>query len=267
MPDNYSFPNPKSSNSIQNPPIPAAKNRIGEELIYWALVRWSVWNSFERVWVQTHGPLPTPADGPLIVYLNHPSWWDGYMALLVARHVLNRRYSNYLMMEEPQLRSYRFFTWCGCFSVDRHDPRSAARSVAYISHILRERRGRALYIFPQGVLTPNDQRPLVLYPGVAHIVKRVGEAVLLPAVLRYEFRGEQRPEAFISVGPAHSASAATDARKLTNDVAGRLTSHADALREAVVNEQLDGFRPLLHGRPGVNRVFDSVFGRLMKRLG
>jgi 1-acyl-sn-glycerol-3-phosphate acyltransferase len=247
------------------PAIPARRSRLGEALIYWALVRWAVWSHFDRVWLKVEGPLPHPADGPLIIYSNHPSWWDGYMCFLLTRMALRGCFEGYLMMEEPELRRYCFFTWAGCFSVDRRDPRSAARSVAYIGRLLAQRRDRALVIFPQGTLVSNDRRPLAVYSGVAHIARRAGGATLWPVALRYEFRGEQRPEAFIRAGPAHHAPADVDARALTAEVGRRLTAAADALRDEVTEGQLDAYRVLLRGRGGVNRVFDAVLGR--ERVG
>src|ERR1043165_8852340 len=101
------------------PTIAAGHHPLGAALVYWALVRWGIWSHFDRVWLKVVGPLPHAADGPLIVYLNHPSWWDGYMCFLLNRVVLRDRFQGYLMMEEPELRRYRFFAWAGCFSVDR----------------------------------------------------------------------------------------------------------------------------------------------------
>jgi 1-acyl-sn-glycerol-3-phosphate acyltransferase len=240
------------------PAIPAARNRPGYDLIYWSLIRTALWNHFDRVRVQIIGRLPCREDGPLICYLNHPGWWDAYMAALVDRKLLRLRFESYGMMEEPQLRAYRFFRWAGAFSVDRHNPREAARSVAYISRLLREQSGRALYIFPQGTITPNDQRPLVLFSGLAHIVRRSGGAMLCPVALRYEFRGEQLPEAFIRFGPVHRVAAPVDVQALTAEATQRLTESADALRAAVVADDMSNFRVLLRGRPGINRVFDLV---------
>jgi chlorobactene lauroyltransferase len=249
------------SSPFDLPTIPARRNRLGTALIYRALVRPAIWSHFDRVWLKVEGPLPHLADGPLIIYPNHPSWWDGYMCFVLTRMALRDRFESYLMMEEPELRRYRFFSWAGCFSVDRHDPRSAARSVAYVSRLLAERRECALVIFPQGALAPNDRRPLAIYPGVAHVARRAGGATLWPVALRYEFRGEQRPEAFIRAGPAHHARADISARSLTADVAQRLTAAADALRDEVTEGRLEDYRVLLRGRAGANRLWDAVRGR------
>lgn len=247
------------------PHIPAHHSRIAEEAIYRLLVQWPTWTQFDRVWLKIEGPLPRPADGPLIGYLNHPSWWDGYMAFLLHRELFRRAYENYLMMDERQLRLYRFFSWIGVFSVSLTDHREAARSVTYIGRRLRERRDRCLWIFPQGKLTPNDRRPLVVYPGIARIVQHAGGATLLPVALRYEFRNEQRPEAFIRLGPAHRADANFDEQLLTDDIQRRLTASVDALRDDVLNNQLDGYRVLMQGRPGINRVFDAMSRVLPRR--
>ncbi len=244
--------------TVPQPAIPARKSRLGSALIYWLLVRPAFWNSFDRVRLQLVGRLPRREDGPLIFYLNHPGWWDAYMCMLLEQRVLRGRFRFYGMVEEPQLRAYRFFTLSGGFSVDRHNRYEAARSVAYSCHLLQGQPRRALCIFPQGTITPNDQRPLVVYPGLAHIVKRLGGARLCPVALRYEFRGEQRPEAFMRIGPLHYAAAPVNVRALTEDTRQRLSVSAAALRDAVAADAMDQFCVLLRGKPGINRLFDRL---------
>ena len=251
-----------STASHDLPPIPAQHSFFGDALVYWGLVRPALWSHFDRVWIKREGPIPQPADGPLIVYMNHPSWWDGYMAFVLNRMLLRGRYQGYAMMEQPQLERYRFFSWSGAFSVHRHDARSAMRSVRYIGRLLAERRNRCMYIFPQGEITPNDRRPLAIFSGLARVVRLAGGATLWPAALRYEFRGEQRPEAFIRIGPAHHAPARADARALSQEVGRRLTAACDALRDEYTAGDLDGYEVLLRGRPGVNRLFDIARGWL-----
>jgi hypothetical protein len=246
--------------SADQPSIPARHTRAGDALIYWALVRSAIWSHFARVWLRIEGPIPTPADGPLIFYLNHPSWWDGYLAHVLSRMVLGNRFQTFGMMEERELRRYRFFTWSGAFSVNRQDARSALASVAYIGRQLAERRDRALAIFPQGEITPNDRRPLQMFSGMAHVARWAGGATFWPVALRYEFRGEQRPEAFIRAGPAHYAPADSDTRALTADAGARLTAACDALRDEVTSSQLEAYRVLLRGRPGPDKIFDAARG-------
>jgi chlorobactene lauroyltransferase len=250
----------------QSPAIPAAKHWLGQALVYHGLLRPGLRGGFGRVWLRVVGRLPAPDDGPLIVVLNHPAWWDGHLCALLDREVFRGAFDAYLMMEAPQLRRFRFFTWMGAFSVDRHDAREALRSVSYVARLLQERPARACYIFPQGTITPNDRRPLALYPGVTHIVRRAGAATICPVALRYELRGEQRPDAFIRLGPALRLGAGQSGAQLSALVERLLTGCVDRLRDEVLGEQLDEYRVLLHGRPGVDRVFEWVLRWLRPQL-
>ena len=242
---------------LVTPAIPAAKHWLGDKALWW-LARWSLGRAFHAVWGQTLGPLPDRQQGPIIFYATHPGWWDGYMLMTVHRMLLGERFDSYLMMEEKQLRAYRFFTWCGTFSVNRHDPAEVTRSVDEISALLRERRDRALYMFPQGRMLHPDRRPVVLYPGIARVVQKVGTPLLCPLAFRYEFRGEQRPEAFIRFGPVHRAPANPDTDTLLADLTARLTASSDALRAEVVSGNPRNFRLLLRGSAGIDRLFDAL---------
>lgn len=246
------------------PAIPAAKNWLADELLYWLFARWSLWSSFDRVWLQSHGPLPDPRRGPLIFYLNHSSWWDGYMMYIIHRVVLSSSFDSYLLMEEKQLRAYRFFSWSGAFSINRHDPEDSARAQQYAANLLCGRRDRALYIFPQGKIVPNDRRPIQTYPGIARIAALTGEVTLCPVALRYEFLGQQWPHAFIRLGPTHRLVDPNDCDQTMAEITTRLTDSCNALRDDVIAGRLDHFRPLLHGRPGIDKTFD-IFLRLLPR--
>lgn len=246
------------------PRIPAAKHPLLDELLYRLFARWSLWSSFDSVWLQTIGPLPDPRNGPLILYLNHSGWWDGYLMYVIHRIVLGGRFDSHLLMEEKQLRAYRFFTWSGAFSIDRRDPEDSRKSQHYAANLLRSRRNRALFMFPQGKIVPNDQRPLVLYPGIARIVALAGSVQLCPVALRYEFLGQQWPHAFIRIGPPHRIAAPSDVDTTMRDLTTRLTGAVDGLRDDVVNGRMDRFRPLLRGRRGIDKTFDA-FLRLLPR--
>jgi chlorobactene lauroyltransferase len=241
------------------PAIPAAKNAIGDELLYRLFARRSLARTFDTVWLQHHGPLPAPAGGPLVLYLNHSSWWDGYLMYVIHRVVLRGQFDVHLLMEEKQLRAYRFFTWSGAFSVNRNDPDDSLRSQQYAASLLRGgSRPRALFIFPQGKIVPADRRPLVSFPGIARIIALADPVTLCPVALRYEFLGQQWPHAFIRLGPTHHAVEPANIAATMADVTARLTEACDALREDVLGLRLDRFRPLLRGRLGIDKRFDNV---------
>ncbi|MFV9505052.1 MAG: lysophospholipid acyltransferase family protein [Oscillochloridaceae bacterium umkhey_bin13] len=246
--------------TLARPDIPAAKNWLGDELIYRLLARRSLQRSFHRVWVQTHGPLPAPHDGPIILYLNHSGWWDGYMMYMIHRVVLRARFDAYLVMEERQLRAYRFFTWSGAFGLNRFSADGVRRAQAYAAGLLADRRrSRALFIFPQGKIVPNDRRPLDLYPGIARIAALTGPPLtLVPVAMRYEFLGQQHPHAFIRIGPGHRPDDLSDQRAVLAAIKTRLTAACDALRDDVVSGSLEGYVPILHGQAGIDQRFDRL---------
>lgn len=248
------------------PAIPAAKNWLGDQLIYWLLARRSLKRNFDTVWLQTRGPLPDPARGPVLFYLNHGAWWDGYILYLISRAVLRGRFDVHLLMEEKQLRSYRFFSWSGAFSINRNNPEDVRRSQEYAANLLRGgRRPRAIYVFPQGKIVPADRRPLVTYPGVARIAALAGDVNLCPVALRYEFLGQQWPHAFISMGPVHRATDLADVDATLAELTARLTAQCDALRDDVVGGRLERFQPLLRGRRGIDKSFDALLALLPRK--
>ncbi|MDZ4721148.1 MAG: lysophospholipid acyltransferase family protein [Roseiflexaceae bacterium] len=247
------------------PEIPANHIPIAQEIMYRTLVIPAMRREFHWVRICVDGPIPRPADGPLVIYVTHGSWWDAYMLFLLYYRVLGGGFQNYIMMEAKQLRAYRFFAWCGAFSIDRKIPGDADRSLAYIANRLRERHDRCLWIFPQGRIAPTDRRPIVAYPGIARVVKQAGGATLWPVALRYEFRGEQQPEVLIRCGPLHYAAGDVEEEALTEEVRQRLTSAADQLRDDTLADTFDHYHMLLRGRDGINRWFDDWRARLAGR--
>ena len=239
------------------PHFPARKTPRVEAAIYRTMVRPSLRRSFHRIAISA--PYEEDWRGmPTIFYANHVSWWDGYMAFFLFDE--RWRIEAYLMMEEPQLSRYRFFQWCGCFSVDRYDPREGMRSVIYAAHLLQARPDRALWIFPQGEIVPNDRRPLRTYAGAAHIARRVGRVRCVPVALRFEFFGEQRPEALIRLGPPHIAED-TDTRALHADMDRRLLIEVEGLRADAIAGTTASYRTALTGHPSINVLWDRVRGR------
>lgn len=239
--------------------FPARKTPLLEALIYRALVRPALAGTFHRIALNGGAPRPRP-DLPTLIYANHPSWWDGYMAFVLSDEIW--RCEGYIMMEEPQLARYGFFRFCGAFGVDRHDPRAALHSVAYAADLLRQSSRRVVWIFPQGEIIPNDRRPLTTYRGAAHIAKRVAEGPTpircIPMALRFEFRGEQRPEALIRLGPAHLVAGQVDVKALHREMDERLGLEMDTLRADTISGAIDEYHTIFRGRPSVNVVWDHV---------
>ncbi len=245
---------------------PARKSPWGE-LLVWMLVRASLRRMFVRVRVCNAGDDPRATGLPLLVIANHPTWWDGYVALLLSRHFGARRF---LMMDAAQLRRYGFFAWLGCFGVERSDARDVTRSLAYAANLLRIHKPVWVWLFPQAEITPASARPVALHGGVAHILRRAtaGDRTIgvLPVAWEYVFRGEQHPEVVVRLGEVRrfDAAGARDVARVTACLSAALTSVMDDVARDVAKDDFAAYRTIFRGRSGVNDRFDRLLGR--KRL-
>jgi chlorobactene lauroyltransferase len=252
-----------SPRNLIAPRFPARKSAWGE-LLVWALVRASLRRMFVRVRLRERGEDPRAAGLPLLLIANHPSWWDGYLALLLSRHYGARRY---LMMDAAQLKRYGFFAWAGCFGIERADARDVARGIAYAADLLRQREPVWLWLFPQAEITPSLARPLTFHAGAAHIVRRAtaaGRTVgVLPVAWELVFRGEQHPEVVVRVGEIRifDTASARDVSAVTACLSDALTGVMDAVGKEIARGDLAAYRTILRGRVGVNDRFDGLLRR------
>ena len=196
---------------------------------------------------------------PVIFYSNHSCWWDGLLAFHLSHDVF--RLDGVLMMDVQQLQKYRFFRWIGAFSVDRENREEALVSIEYAVAQLQVHH-RVLWMYPQGVMLPNDVRPLVFYPGLLHIAKRLPSVQLIPVVHHYEFLGEQRPEAFSSIGRVVRIEPGNelDPKSLTREFQERLTFELNTLRDDVIMRRFETFTPTLRGKHSINIAYDHARG-------
>jgi 1-acyl-sn-glycerol-3-phosphate acyltransferase len=174
------------------------------------------------------------SDLPLVLYANHSSWWDGLFAFEIGRAA---GLDQFVMMEEKQLKQLYLFRRLGAFSVVRENPRAALRSINYAVEILKETPNRALWIFPQGEILPNDAKPLQFYSGLARIIEKTGECAAVPVAMRYEFLGDFKPAAFAKIGSAETFANIKDSKQLTERLSTRLSETLCELKAAITAEK------------------------------
>lgn len=202
--------------------------------------------------------VPTDSGGvPVVLYGNHPGWWDAVLPLILSRRYFH--HDAYAMMEERQLARYGFFRRVGCFSVDRERPREAARSLQYAAQLLSNS-SRALWLFPQGVLTSTEKRPLRFFHGTAHLLRALGEVFVVPVAFRYEFVEDERPEAFVACGaPWHIHRDERVEIPLTTHILQQLLEYEmDVQREDVMEREFHAYETIVRGRRSVNQIWDDL---------
>lgn len=237
--------------------IAANKNAFLDSLLY-LYFRRSARRSFHTIAVRGLERLrQLPEDRPALLFCNHTNWWDGLMAFLLTRQMSHK--AVYCMMEEKQLKDYRFLTWLGAFSVDLDSAIRSAASLRYAYRLLQKKE-TALWIFPQGRLCRQNE-PVEARPGSDYLAKNTPHALLVPVAMRYDFFREDRPNVLIEIGPPFPAGERTDGRiaQECNEAFARAT-------HAAQNQDLAGFTPLFLPRWTINKRWQWVKLALTGRL-
>jgi 1-acyl-sn-glycerol-3-phosphate acyltransferase len=200
------------------------------------------------------GTLPVlPQDRPVIVYSNHPSWWDPAMFIVLATLRFPER-NGYGPMEASALEQYRFMRRIGIFGIETNSPRGAAAFLKISSGLLEDAR-TMLWITAEGTFTDARTRPIRLRPGLAHLARRVSGAVIVPLALEYPFWDERTPEALCRFGTPMESGGGT-----VEDWNGRLeaalTDAMDLLAADASSREASRFEPLVSGAVGIGGVYD-----------
>jgi 1-acyl-sn-glycerol-3-phosphate acyltransferase len=201
---------------------------------------------------------------PLIVYFNHPSWWDPLVCLQLAMQLFPDR-THYGPIDAQALGKYRFFEKLGFFGIEPGTARGARRFLSVSEEIL-SRQDTALWIAAEGRFTDPRERPVRLRPGISHLATRVRQAALLPLALEYPFWEERTPEALARFGAEISTGdAGLTAAGWTPILTDCLESTLDALATEALARDAGRFEVLLGGRAGVGGIYDA-WRRLRARL-
>lgn len=211
------------------------------------------------------GALPRIAsEEPLVVYLNHPSWWDPLVGLVLAHRLFPGR-QHFGPIKAGALSRYSFFGKLGFFGVEPGTARGARRFLA-ISQAILARPGGTLWITPGGRFGDPRERPVHLASGLGHLAQRMRSGgALLPLALEYPFWEERFPEALARFGePLDPGELRLGAEDWTALLADRLGATQDALAADALTREAARFETVLGGNAGVGGVYD-LWRRLRAR--
>jgi len=182
---------------------------------------------------------PATASGPVLVYLNHPAWWDPLAcAALVDACCRHRRHV--ALIDEAELS--RVLERLGFVGI-APGSMAGARRMMRLADESAGQPDMTLWLTPQGRFADPRERPLALAGGLARLARRLPEAVAVPMALEYPFLGARKPEMRILVGEPIPASAA-DAATLEHG----LESAMDQLAALIVRDDNGPFRTLIGPR-------------------
>lgn len=203
-------------------------------------------------------PPPPLSSAPLVVFLNHASWWDP-MACLVLRNRFFMQRDSFAPIDADALLKYPFFRKLGFFPVEQHTARGAVEFLRGSAAVLA-RPNAALWVTPQGRFADVRERPVIFRSGLAHLATRVRHATFLPLAVEYPFWEERRPEICVNFGePLLLTESSLGAGR--DELSGtifeeRLRAAQDELAAAVIRRDVSAFRVLDRAPGGVGGVYD-----------
>jgi 1-acyl-sn-glycerol-3-phosphate acyltransferase len=210
--------------------------------------RWYVGRSFHAVRISLTGlPPAIEPDRPVVIFLNHASWWDPLMAVVLADFFWKSR-RHYAPIDAASLGKYRFFRKLGFYPVEKDSSRGARQFLQTSLQILHQP-GAMLWVTPEARFVDPRRRPTELLPGLWHLARKVPHAMFVPVAMEYPFWRERFPEALFRFGsPLFSLS--------EESLRASLQNCQDALAEEAIAQDAAKFQTLIGGRAGVSLVYD-----------
>ncbi|RLS31090.1 MAG: acyltransferase [Planctomycetota bacterium] len=203
---------------------------------------------------------PDIGQGPVIIYTNHPGWWDPLVFFTTADQLWPERL-NYGPIDAAALEKYRFMERIGFVGVEHGTWRGSARFLR-VAKAAGKRGDVIFWVTAQGEFADPRQRPVEIRAGVGHAAHTNRGGVIVPMAVEYPFWSERLPEALVGFGPALPMGPQFDAREWTQILAEHLEQTQDRLAAAARRRDPAAFRSLLTGTVGVGGVYD--FGRKLR---
>ncbi len=232
---------------------PFSRTRFGWFMAY---VRWFFRRHFHALRL-LEGTHPAIEGRSVVIYTNHPGWWDPLVFLLLAEQLYPERL-NYGPIDSAALGKYRFLESIGFLGIEPGTWQGSKKFLRY-ARASQRRDDTIFWITAAGTFVDPRVRPVPIRPGVAHLASG-GEGLLVPMAMEYPFWNERLPEALVAFGDpidlSTAASRSTDAwqEQLTTGLAAtqELLAHAAIARDPTA------FRTLAVGREGIGMIYDTI---------
>ncbi len=200
--------------------------------------------------------LRSATSGPIIVYLNHPSWWDPLVCIELARDFMPGRIHR-APIDTSALKQYGFFRHLGMFPVEQGTPRGALQFVRAAQSVLAA--NGVLWITAQGHFTDARLRPTHLMPGLGALLHRTANVTVIPLALEYTFWHQRLPEVLGAVGETLHVETVRDrsASGWTHILEQHLQTAQDILADASCKRRAEDFITILEGRRGTTGLYGA----------
>jgi 1-acyl-sn-glycerol-3-phosphate acyltransferase len=216
--------------------------------------RYYAWRRLHAVRL-ARGTLPAvDRSSGVIVYANHPSWWDPVMFVLLQRYAFPDR-AGYGPMDAEALGRYGILKRIGVFCLNPETRGGAARFLRTGLGILQTP-GTVLWVTAEGGFTDPRRRPVRLRRGVAHLMRSHPNIVAIPLAMEFTFWNESTPEALLRFGAPLRSDATCAVPVWDALLADSLTETMDCLAVDAISRDPARFENVLAGRAGIGGMYD-----------
>jgi 1-acyl-sn-glycerol-3-phosphate acyltransferase len=233
---------------------PAPQRSPGALALFRLYLRFMFWRRFDAVRVSRSSAALDYPGRPMVVFCNHPSWWDPALMLLALPRLMPGRHA-FGPMDAAELERYPVLRKMGVFGIEPNTRRGAAAFLRTAAALLQLPQ-TMLCITAEGAFTDPRPRPIRLRPGLAHLARAHPDAVYLPLALEYGFWNESKPEALLRFGAPvlPPAGGGTDVWLAAMESA--LAETLDVLGAESATRDPSRFDILFAGTAGVGGIYD-----------
>jgi 1-acyl-sn-glycerol-3-phosphate acyltransferase len=211
---------------------------------------------FHAVRVSRSGPIPEIGRRPIVIIVNHASWWDPLIGLIVSQHLPDWRI-HYAPIEQQGLEQYRILERLGFFGIHTG---TRAGGLQFL------RKGLAILAIPESTLWVTAQgqfvdvrdRPITLKEGVGHLAHRCRETCFVPMAIEYPYWNDRLPEALVRFGRLIEIENGLERSPLewTKLLGTELEHTQDRLATEARTRDPRMFETILGGSAGVGGIYD-----------
>jgi len=225
-----------------------------------AYSRWYVARHFHSIRISRAGTIPSVDGLPLVIYVNHASWWDPLICLTLQNTLFAKRQA-YAPIDSQALRKYRFFSRLGFFGVDQNQLRGVRQFLRAAQAVLSQP-NTILWLTPQGRFADVRERPVRFKSGLGHLPRCIERAAFVPLALEYTHWEERKLEVLgrfgpISIAGGRTGSGAIKGMNWTQHFQQQLQATQDALSREVQSRIPGDFETLLRAGSGVGFIYDA----------
>ncbi len=188
-----------------------------------------------------------PEDVPMIIYANHPSWWDPIVAMLLQQAYFPNR-TFYAPIDAEALEKYRIMAKLGFYGVRMESFDGASAFLKMTKAILNSKKV-SIWITPEGRFSDVRDFSMPLMPGLSHLASKIPGVKFLPVAFEYGYWNESRPQIFVRFGSPVDSSETTAKGAWNELLTGQLRQTQAELARSVQQRDPSDFQYLIASRP------------------